>query len=74
MKKKLSPLRVLKDIASRTKGWPVGVPSSDNAIAEQLRASGHLRYAPPAYNYPTNPSTYGLTTLGTLVVEGRIKL
>jgi hypothetical protein len=66
-------LRTLKDIAARSKGWPVGIPADDR-VAKGLVASGHLEYAPPAYNYQSNPRTYRLTTLGKLVVDGRLSL
>lgn len=74
MAKKLSPtLRVLKDVAKRTKGWPCGVPA-DGRVAPALVAKGYLRWAPPIWNYPNNPKTYGLTTLGKLIVDGRVRL
>lgn len=74
MTKKITPaLRVLRDIARRTKGWPAGVPEN-NHIAKDLVAKGYLRLASPAWRYPNNPSFYELTTLGQLVVDGKLSL
>ena len=66
-------LKTLKDIHSRTKGWPVGVPADDRS-AKALVDSGHLEYAAPIYLYPNNPRTYRLTTLGKLVIDGKLTL
>lgn len=67
-------LKILRNIAIRSKGWPVGIPADNDRLAKELIASGHLEYAPSAYNYPTNPCTYRLTVRGELVVKGRIAL
>lgn len=61
-------LSVLRDIQKRTKGWPCGVPSDDR-IAKSLVVKGYLRFAPPMWNYPKNPKTYGLTTFGELLIS-----
>lgn len=64
-------LRTLKEVARRGKGWPIGVPCDDRS-GKALVKAGYLEWAPPAYVYPRPMRTYRLTTLGKLVVEGRV--
>lgn len=62
-------LATLKDIAKRSKNWPVGVPVKRPAVAEALLNDGYLEYAAPAYNYPNNPPTYRLTVFGEVAIK-----
>ncbi len=61
----LSPIAIetLRSVKKRANGWPCGIPA-DKRVAEPLVMKGYLEYAPPVFNYPSNPSTYRLTGAG----------
>ncbi len=55
--------RACREIARRSKGWPVGIPMRE-ATARALVEEGLARWAPPIWHYPKPVFAVALTEAG----------